>query len=52
MTGATLKHLRLLVVDNKADEVPVVRRPVALPDQFDPCAAGGVGLKLQDSAFT
>lgn len=52
MTGATLKNLRLLVVEDKADEVSVVRGPVALPSQFDPCTAGAVGLKLQNSAFT
>lgn len=52
-TGAILKkNLRLLVVDDKADEVSVVRGTVALPGQFDPCTAGAVGLKLQDGAFT
>lgn len=45
-------NLRLLVVDDKADEVSVVWRAVPLPGQFDPCTAGAVGLKLQDGAFT
>lgn len=41
-----LKHLRLLVVDDKADEVSVVGGPVAFPGQFDPFTAGAVGFKL------
>lgn len=48
----TWTNLRLFIVDNKADEVPVVGGPIALPGQFDPRTAGAVGLELQDSAFT
>lgn len=47
-----LKDLRFLVVDDEADEVSVVPRAIALPGEFDPCAAGAVGLKLQDGAST
>lgn len=46
------KNLRFLVVDDKADEVSIVARTVALPGKFDPCAARAVGLKLQDGAST
>ncbi len=52
MIGAILKNLRLREVDDKADEVSVVRRTVTLPGQFDPCTAGAVGLKLQDGTLT
>lgn len=52
MRWKVLPHLRLLVVEDEADEVPVVRGTVALPGQFDPCTAGAVGCKLQDRAFT
>lgn len=51
MTGGH-SYVRLLVVDDKADEVSVVWRPVALPGQFDPRTAGAVGFKFQYSAFT
>jgi len=47
-----VQNLRLLVVDDKADEVSVVGGAVALPGQFDPCTAGAVGLERQDRAFT
>lgn len=47
-----MSNLRFLVVDYKADEVSVVGRSVALPCQLDPRAAGGVGCKPQDGAFT
>lgn len=49
---ANLRNVRFLVVDDKADEVSVVRGAIALPGEFDPCTAGAVGLKLQDSTFT
>lgn len=52
MTGGTLKYVRLLVVDDKADEVSIVWRPVALPGQFDSRTAGAVGFKFQYGAFT
>lgn len=42
------KNVRFLVVDDEADEVSVVARPIALPGEFDPGAARAVGLKLQD----
>lgn len=47
-----MKNLRLLVVNNKADQVSVVGGTIALPGQFDPCTASAVGLELQDCAFT
>ena len=47
-----VENLRFLVVDDEADQVSVVRGPVPQPGQLDPGAAGGVGLELQDGAFT
>lgn len=46
------ENVRLFEVDDKADEVSVVRRSVPLPGQFDPCATGTVWCKCKDSAFT
>lgn len=36
------ENVRLFEVDDKADEVSVVRRSVPLPGQFNPCATGTV----------
>lgn len=46
------RNSRFLVVDSKADEVPVVRGPVTVPRDDDailPCGRRG---EVQDVAFT
>lgn len=51
-TRATQEDVRLFEVDDEADEVSVVGRSVPLPGQLDPCAAGAIGRKRKDGAFT
>lgn len=45
------ENVRLFEVDDKADEVSVVRRSVPLPGQFNPRATGTVWRKCEDGAF-